>query len=76
MLKFHKGLNNEDNILGVYISSTKLDNLSITVISYFMDLFQTKKVKTELQSPLTLLFDPELNNYKLDIKVSAKGVLY
>lgn len=34
-----------------------------------MGLFSTKQVKSQLPTPVVLLFDPELKNNKLEIKV-------
>lgn len=41
----------------------------MTVIKYFMDLYANKRVRSPLEKPIILTFDPELNNNKLDIKV-------
>ena len=75
MLKFHKGLNDQEHILGVYVSSTEIDKLCMVVVSYFRELFSSQKVKSPLQMPIILLFDPELKNNKLDIKVSILFVI-
>lgn len=48
MLKFHKGLNDQEKILGVYISSTQIEKTCMIVVSYFKELFSSNKV----QSPL------------------------
>lgn len=76
MLKFHKGLNDQEHILGVYVSSTEIDKLCMVVVSYFRELFSSQKVKSPLQMPIILLFDPELKNNKLDIKVSKFYVIF
>lgn len=55
--------------MGVYISSTRIDKLSMVIIQYFINLFKLKEVRSPLTSPIVLLFDPELSNNKLDIKV-------
>jgi hypothetical protein len=34
MLKFHKQVNELENILGVYISSTKIDKVGMAIINY------------------------------------------
>ena len=70
MLAFHKNVNEQEECLGVYISTTVIDEEAMTVIAYFNNLFKTKKVRSPLQAPIIMLFDPELNNNKLDIKVS------
>jgi hypothetical protein len=55
--------------VGAYISSTHLDKQSMTIVQYFISLFKSKAVRSLLPSPIVLLFDPELQNNKLDIKV-------
>lgn len=72
MLQFHKKLNDQEQILGVYISSTNIDKMCMIIVAYFRDLFMTQKVRSPLQQPIILLFDPELKNNKLDIKVSSR----
>jgi hypothetical protein len=49
MLKFHKQVNEQESILGVYISSTKMDKLGMIIVQYFLDLFSDK---TFFRSPL------------------------
>jgi len=71
MLKFHKQVNESESILGVYISSTKIDYLGMIIVKYFLDLFTEKSFfRSPLKSPIIMLFDPELKNNKLEIKVS------
>lgn len=41
----------------------------MVIVAYFRDLFMTQKVRSPLQQPIIMLFDPELKNNKLDIKV-------
>ena len=70
MLKFQKQVNEFESILGCYISSTKMDKLGMIIVQYFFDLFTDKSfVRSPLKSPLIMLFDPELKNNKLEIKV-------
>ena len=70
MLKFNRQVNSSENCLGVYISSTVMNKECMIIVQYFMNLLKDKKVKSPLQTPIVLLFDPELANDKLDIKVS------
>jgi len=58
----------------VYISSTTLTKETLTIVQYFSDLIRLKQVKSPLSQPLILVFDPELKNNKLDIKVSEISV--
>lgn len=39
------------------------------IVQYFVDLFKSKKVRSPIASPIILLYDPELMNNKLDIKI-------
>jgi len=41
----------------------------MAIFSYVKDLFAAKTVSSKLAAPLVLLFDPELGNNKLEIKV-------
>jgi hypothetical protein len=41
----------------------------MAIVQYFMDLLTSKTVVSPLISPIVLMFDPELHNNKLDIKV-------
>ena len=36
MLKFHKQVNELENILGVYISTTKIDKVGMAIINYMI----------------------------------------
>jgi len=69
MIKFHKSVNDKESFLGCYISTTSLDKQSMAIVQYFMDLLSSKTVVSPLISPIVLMFDPELHNNKLDIKV-------
>ena len=57
--------------MGVYISSTDINKVCMLIVSYFRELFLTQKVRSPLQQPIVMLFDPELKGNKLDIKVSV-----
>lgn len=70
MMQFHRQVNSQETAIGVYISSTAINKLSMVVIQYFINLFKNKEVKSPLNAPIVLLFDPELNDNKLDVKVS------
>jgi len=39
MLKFHRKVNPNEGLLGVYISCKKLDEHGLAVVQYFNDLF-------------------------------------
>ena len=76
MLKFHKQVNESENCIGVYISSLNIDKESMIIVQYFMELFKSKKIKSPLSTPIIMMFDPELRNNKLEIKVSPPFYLF
>ena len=60
-----------ESLVGVYISTTSIDDQAMVIVKYFLDLFTEKSFfRSPLKSPIIMLFDPKLNNNKLDIKVS------
>jgi hypothetical protein len=76
MLKFHKQVNESENILGVYISSNNIDTQGMVIVKYFLELFTEKSFfRSPLKSPIIMLFDPTLKSNKLDIKVSIIDML-
>jgi len=46
MLKFYKGVNEFEHLLGVYISCTNLDKQAKIIFHYFLPLFTKKEVKS------------------------------
>jgi len=55
-----------------------MDKLGMIIVQYFMDLFQDKtffRSPLKTQSPIVMLFDPELQHNKLEIKVSNLTLL-
>lgn len=73
MEKFHKQVNEAESILGVYISSTKMDKVGMIIVQYFIECFQDKsffRSPLKISTPLVMLFDPLLQKNKLEIKVS------
>lgn len=73
MMKFYKQVNEQETMVGAYISSTHMDKQSMTIVQYFISLFKNKHVRSPLPSPIIMLFDPELQNNKLDIKVRKRA---
>lgn len=76
MIRFHKTINKTEAILGVYISSTELDTIALSVLMYFRDLFIDKEVRSPLQQPIILQYDPTLKKNKLDIKILNIASVY
>ena len=60
MLKFYRQVNSSEVCLGVYISSSVMDSECMIIMQYFAKLLKDKKVKSPLESPIVLLFDPKL----------------
>lgn len=69
MLKFYRQVNKQENLIGVYISSSIMNRECMIIVQFFLNLLKDRKVMSPLQSPIVLLFDPKLKNDKLDIKV-------
>lgn len=70
MLKFHRKVNPKEGLLGMYISSKKLDEHGVQLLSYFSELFQKEKKKALIPFPLVMMVDPSLQENKLEIKVT------
>lgn len=60
MLKFYRQVNSSEHCLGVYISSDVMNKECMIIMQYFVTLMKEKKVKSPLESPIVLLFDPKL----------------
>ena len=69
MLKFHRKVNPNEGLLGMYISCKKLDKHGLALVAYFQELFQNEKKKALLSFPLIMMVDPTLSENKLSIKV-------
>jgi translation initiation factor 3 subunit F len=69
MLKFHRKVNPKEGLLGMYISSKKLDEHGLHLLNYFYELFQQEKRKALIPFPLVMMVDPSLQDNKLEIKV-------
>lgn len=69
MLKFHRKVNPNEGLLGMYISCKKLDEHGLALVAYFQDLFQNEKKKALIPFPLIMLVDPKLSDNKFNIKV-------
>lgn len=69
MMKFYKKVNPKEGLLGMYISSKKLDEHGVQLLQYFSDLFQIEKKKALIPFPLVMMVDPSLSDNKLEIKI-------
>lgn len=70
MLKFHRKVNPNEGLLGMYISSKKLDEHGLALVSYFSELFQYEKKRALIPFPLIMMVDPTLSDNKLSVKVT------
>lgn len=75
MLKFHRKVNPNEGLLGMYISSKKLDEHGLALVSYFSELFQNEKKRALIPFPLIMMVDPTLSENKLSVKVSIQRSL-
>ena len=75
MLKFHRKVNPNEGLLGMYISCKKLDEHGLALVAYFQELFQNEKKKALISFPLIMMVDPTLSENKLSIKVNIKKIL-
>jgi hypothetical protein len=69
MLKFHRKVNPNEGLLGMYISCKKLDEHGLALMKYFSELFDNEKKKALISFPLIMMVDPTLSDNKLSIKV-------
>jgi JAB1/Mov34/MPN/PAD-1 ubiquitin protease len=76
MLKFHRKVNPNEGLLGMYISCKKLDDHGLALVQYFQELFQADKKKALISSPLIMMVDPTLSENKLSIKVYLSDLTY
>mmetsp|Transcript_16096 Transcript_16096/g.27188 ORF Transcript_16096/g.27188 Transcript_16096/m.27188 type:complete len:338 (-) Transcript_16096:581-1594(-) len=77
MIQFHKRVNSHEAMVGIYVSSPVIDKTTMVIFQYFRDLFKSKEIRTQLNIPVMLTFDPSLNNNRLDIKMlSLHSIAY
>jgi hypothetical protein len=69
MLKFHRKVNPNEGLLGMYITSKKFDEHGLSLVSFFSELFQQEKKRALIPFPLIMMVDPTLSENKLSIKV-------
>jgi hypothetical protein len=69
MLKFHRKVNPNEGLLGMYISCKRLDEHGLAAVKYYQDLFSNEKTKALINFPLIMMVDPTLSENKLSVKV-------
>ena len=66
-MKFHRRVNPKEGLFGMYISSKKLDEHGLALVSYFSEFFANEKEKPLITFPLIMMVDPTLQNNTLSI---------
>ena len=74
MLKFHRKVNPKEGLIGFYKTGSALDESTLNLYQYYLQLLQDPKNKGLLAQPLLFLIDPTMQNNRLAIKVSAWAV--
>jgi hypothetical protein len=60
----------KEGLLGFYISTKSLnEEITVTIVQFFYELFQSEKKKALLPFPLIMMVDPTLDGNKLSIKI-------
>jgi len=70
MLKFHRKVNPKEGLVGFYKTGSVLDEATLNIYQYYLQLLQDPKNKGLLSQPLLFLIDPTMQANRLSIKVS------
>lgn len=70
MLKFHRKVNPKEGLIGFYKTGSALDDTTLSIYQYYLQLLQDPKNKGLLSQPLLFLIDPTMQSNRLSIKVS------
>lgn len=71
MLKFHRKVNPKEGLIGFYKTGAAIDESTLRIYQYYLQLLQDPKNKGLLTQPLLFLIDPTMQNNRLSIKVSS-----
>ena len=69
MLKFHRKVNPKEGLIGFYKTGTAIDESTLMIYQYYVQLLHDPKNKGLLQQPLLFLIDPTMQANSLTIKV-------
>ena len=72
MLKFHRKVNPKEGLIGFYKTGSALDETTLSIYQYYLQLLQDSKNKGLLSQPLLFLIDPTMQANRLSIKVSFR----
>jgi len=60
MLKFHRKVNPKEGLVGFYKTGSVLDEATLNIYQYYLQLLQDPKNKGLLSQPLLFLIDPTM----------------
>jgi len=69
MLKFHRKVNPKEGLIGFYKTGSVLDETTLSIYQYYLQLLQDSKNKGLLSQPLLFLIDPTMQANRLSIKI-------
>ena len=75
MLKFHRKVNPKEGLIGFYKTGQAIDESTLRIYQYYLQLLSDPKNKGLLQHPLLFLIDPTMQQNRLTIKVSKNFLL-
>jgi hypothetical protein len=70
MLKFHRKVNPKEGLIGFYKTGSVIDESTLQLYRYYLQLLGDSKNKGLLNQPLLFLIDPTMQDNRLNIKVS------
>ena len=72
MLKFHRKVNPKEGLIGFYKTGSEIDESTLAIYGYYLQLLRDPKNKGLLTQPLLFLIDPTMEKNKLTIKVGSR----
>ena len=73
MLKFHRKVNPKEGLIGFYKTGSEIDESTLAIYGYYLQLLRDPKNKGLLTQPLLFLIDPTMEKNKLTIKVGSRA---
>ena len=73
MLKFHRKVNPKEGLIGFYKTGSEIDESTLAIYGYYLQLLRDPKNKGLLTQPLLFLIDPTMEKNKLTIKVGTRA---
>lgn len=69
MLKFHRKVNPKEGLIGFYKTGSEIDESTLIIYDYYLQLLRDPKNKGLLTQPLLFLIDPTMQTNRLTIKI-------